>query len=154
MQTFIVSRRPDDIASILDTKRLGKQRVEAIQIVRKLLDLPNMSGKESKAWNNHPAVRMWKGYEPYLVKVYLFNMIDEWANRGKNGRLCRKHFLHLIRKVRHKKIVEPHWFKEDVFNSHKSNLLRKDSEYYSKFFSDVSNDLEYIWPSQNQKEES
>jgi hypothetical protein len=43
-------------------------------------------------------------------------------------------------------IVLPPWFGEEEFHkSHRSNLLRKDYEYYSQYFDEPSN-LEYLWP--------
>ena len=43
-------------------------------------------------------------------------------------------------------VVMPPWFGLDKFHrSHRSNLLRKDYEYYSEYFDEPSN-LEYYWP--------
>ena len=52
MQTFITSENISETAKILDTQRLGKQRVEAVQIANILLDQT-----DSKGWRNHPAVK-------------------------------------------------------------------------------------------------
>ena len=46
----------------LDNKRLGKQRVEAKQILTAL--------SNGGSWSNHPAALMWKGYEECL-KLYI-----------------------------------------------------------------------------------
>ena len=46
-------------AKILDYKRLGKQRVEAWQILRALRG-------ETKGWRNHPATNLWRGHEKAL----------------------------------------------------------------------------------------
>jgi len=57
MQTFMpYGSQYDQTAKCLDVKRLGKQRVETYQILKALLG-------ESKGWRNHPATRMWEGYE-------------------------------------------------------------------------------------------
>ena len=45
-------------AKCLDYKRLGKQRVEAKQILNILLGETTKTG-----WRNHPSVLMWYGYE-------------------------------------------------------------------------------------------
>ena len=60
MQTFLPY--PDDRASAadLDDRRLGKQRVETLQILRALT-------WRTYGWQNHPAVRMWRGFVPALV---------------------------------------------------------------------------------------
>ena len=63
MQTFLPYSDFERSAKTLDYKRLGKQRVEAYQILQALSD-PNYG------WQNHPAVKMWRGYEEALVAYY------------------------------------------------------------------------------------
>lgn len=53
MQTFLPYTDPEKCARVLDNKRLGKQRVEAIQILNVLLGVT-----QTKGWRNHPAVKM------------------------------------------------------------------------------------------------
>ena len=74
MQTFLPD--PDFAASaaLLDTPRLGKQRVETLQILR-ALTLPEYG------WRNHPAVVMWRGRVDALVR-YGLDCVDEWRRRG------------------------------------------------------------------------
>lgn len=44
-------------------------------------------------------------------------------------------------------IEYPSWFGNEEFHaSHRSNLLRKDSIFYSQYYWDESSDLPYIWP--------
>ena len=52
MQTFVPFADFEKSMRTLDSKRLGKQRVEVIQIVR-ALTVPGY------AWSSHPAVLMW-----------------------------------------------------------------------------------------------
>jgi hypothetical protein len=143
MQTFITHPDPTETARILDRQRLGKQRVEAIQIARTLLALT-----EKRGWSRHPAVRMWHGYEAYLVRVYLRAMMDEWARRGYANTKCEQHYEQLIAQLttfgQHDDVA-PSWFGTAVFRSHQSNLVRKHPEHYQKFFK-ISADLEYVWP--------
>ena len=47
-------------ARCLDRKRLGRQRVECLQILRTLRGV-------STGWRNHPAVKMWQGCENTLA---------------------------------------------------------------------------------------
>lgn len=99
----------------------------------------------TKGWRNHPAVRMWKGYEAYLVKVYLKAMIDEWKNRGFKGPKCEAHYNRLYKLVENQKPIVPSWLNENFFISHKSNLVRKNSKYYKPLFN-IEGDLPYVWP--------
>ncbi len=54
MQTFLPYPDFAESARVLDNKRLGKQRVEVLQILNVLTD------STRKGWRNHPAVAMWR----------------------------------------------------------------------------------------------
>ena len=141
MQTFLPYRDPVKCAQVLDNKRLGKQRVETIQIMHALLG-------EKKGWVNHPAVKMWKGYEPFLVRKYLHSMLTEWNQRGYNSPKCIQHMRRFLKlSICKGEIIKPWWFDHLLlFKSHQSNLIRKDPEFYKSKFPGVSDDMEYIWP--------
>ncbi|KPC83656.1 cytoplasmic protein, partial [Streptomyces sp. NRRL WC-3753] len=75
MQTFLPY--PDFAASaaVLDVRRLGKQRVETLQVLRGLT-VPDYG------WRHHPAVRMWQGYEEALVR-YGLERCRQWTEAGR-----------------------------------------------------------------------
>ncbi len=75
MQTFLPFADFAASARALDDRRLGKQRVEALQIVRALT-------RETYGWQHHPAVRMWRGYEEALGS-YGIVVCREWRRRGR-----------------------------------------------------------------------
>jgi len=138
MQTFLPYPNLKKSLKALDSKRLGKQRVEAYQILNILL-----KRTDKKGWKNHPAVKMWKGYENSL-KLYLNKAIKLWLSRGYKNTMKLE--------VIEGKIILPRWFGNKEFHdSHKSNLLRKNKEYYFEFSKIVPHDLEYIWPTQIDK---
>ena len=146
MQTFLPYTDPLKCAEVLDNKRLGKQRVEAIQILQILTGI-----KKDSKWKNHPAVKMWKGYESFLLWVYLGNILQEWEDRGYANVLCIDHFVALHRKLnslglRYKDIKAPSWLTEDFCRHHQSNLIRKNPTYYGPLFPGVPYNLPYIWP--------
>lgn len=121
----------------LDYRRLGKQRVEAHQILNILLNRT-----DKKGWKNHPAVKMWQGYENAL-KLYFNKAVKLWVSKGYKNTMK----LEII----DDKIILPKWIGNKKFHdSHKSNLLRKNKNHYIEFFEIVSNNLKYIWP--NEKE--
>lgn len=134
MQTFIPISNFIETAKCLDYRRLGKQRIESKQIINIL-----EGNAKSNAWKNHPAVRMWKGYE--LALKYYFNVIsEEWIKRGYKHNMG--FYFPLATYVKY-----PPWFKNEEFHlSHQSNLIRKLPEHYNKYFPNVPNDLPYIWP--------
>lgn len=142
MQTFLPL--PDFYlsAASLDYRRLGKQRVEAKQIVMILL---NMTDK--KGWRNHPAVKMWEGYEFELCR-YGYVMCETWKARGYKDN--QSQFFIEASNQSHRMInIMPHWFGDKKFHrAHQSNLIRKDPEFYGPQFPGVPDNLPYIWPVQ------
>ena len=139
MQTFLPYPNFRESAACLDYKRLGKQRVEAKQILTILLGQAKPNKKGNIAWSNHPAVKMWKDHEETL-KLY-FNVIsEEWIKRNYRHNMG---FYSIDRK----NINYPPWIGVDRFHSaHRSNLLRKDFEFYRKYGWTEPTDLPYIWP--------
>lgn len=141
MQTFLPYSRFDLTARRLDRARLGKQRVEAGQILRTLLGW-------SDGWAEHPAVRMWRGYEVALF-AYLQIMRDEWAARGyRNDKTDA--FMATVREsgeLLRRSILPPPWLGDRAFHlSHRSNLLRKAPEHYRQYWPRLRADLPYVWP--------
>jgi len=138
MQTFITSHDMKENASNLDMKRLGKQRVEALQIIKENLGI-------TKGWQHHPIVKMWKGYEPYLLKVYLKSIMDEWEARGYKNIKCKDQFKAFMEIFKADDPVKPPWITDELILSHQSNLVRKKPEHYTKLFPDIPDNLPYIW---------
>src|SRR3954453_16758465 len=149
MQTFVPVADFADSARLLDTPRLGKQRVETLQILR-ALELPDYG------WATHPAVLMWRGRTPALV-AYGLAMVRAWRERG-------------FADTTHAQIAEfapdvagcaqaelatpgllPSWVGDEALHrSHRSNLLAKDPEFYRPRFTELfgpePDDLPYVWP--------
>ena len=137
MQTFLPYESFKESAQVLDYRRLGKQRVEALQIFNALTGVPTKSGKAYTGWLNHPAVVMWKGYEEALL-LYKNKMIEEWILRGYNNTM---EMIGVSDNV-----STPNWLGNDrVHGSHRSNLLRKDYKFYSQYKWLEPDNLEYYW---------
>lgn len=148
MQTFIPCETFTECARALDYRRLGKQRVECKQILnaierRKTIEICKKFNepipKDLKTgWTNHPATRMWEGYEPAL-RQYMRAIILEWIDRGYNNNM----------EIPDSESYElpPWWGREDIHASHRSALLEKDFEYYygTHRWEDEPK-LEYVWP--------
>lgn len=133
MQTFLPYADFEKSVKVLDYRRLGKQRVETFQVLNILLERT-----PTKGWRNHPVTIMWTGYESAL-KLYQNITICEWINRGYNNNMK-------LEEIEPNSVVMPPWFGSEQFHrSHRSNLLRKNYEYYSQYFDEPS-DLEYFWP--------
>lgn len=143
MQTFLPYPDYELSAKSLDNRRLNKQRVEVLQILN-VLHQVNDSGA---GWRNHPAVKMWRGYEPQLCEYGLV-MCEEWIRRGYSDSVKEKLEWHLDCATAGEFTLEkPWWFGDQDFHlSHRSNLLRKDPDHYGKIFGDIPNNLPYKWP--------
>lgn len=164
MQTFMPYSSFESVAQCLDYKRLGKQRVEAWQIYQTLEKIKERQrlkeeimilGKDNSiserlnelrtiAWENHPIVKMWKGYEITLLRYGLI-MCNEWVARGYKDTLTQK-FYNALNYNGHVSQSKPHWvFNLELQKSHQSNLLRKFPEHYQKYFKNIQDNLPYKW---------
>jgi hypothetical protein len=141
MQTFLPYSDFSKTAKCLDMKRLGKMRVEGMQILMTLTGL-----NKTNAWINHPAVKMWRGYELALAE-YVYALCDEWTGKGYKD-TCKEKVKNIIKTYHSDKpLIMPHWMgSEDFHEAHRSNLLRKNENWYINYFGDMPNDLPYIWP--------
>lgn len=140
MQTFLPYTDIRKCAEVLDNKRLGKQRVETVQILNALLNPPT----KKHGWHRHPAVLMWRGYEAFLCKVYLKEIIDEWVRRGFDNTKCGEHYANFLPRLG--KPIAPHWLNEELCITHRSRLIQKDPEFYRPKFPGNPEDLGYLWP--------
>lgn len=139
MQTFLPYADFDKSAKCLDYRRLGKQRVEAKQLLMILL-----GENKGKGWSNHPAHKMWEGYAQALA-LYGYAICVEWRRRGYKDTLLEYFLNHIDPNV--SETLYPPWLGNRKFHkSHKSNLLRKDKEFYSKYKWNVPDNLDYVWP--------
>ena len=137
MQTFLPFPSFTDSARVLDRARLGKQRVECLQVLR-AVTIPTYG------WRNHPAAKMWRGFVPALAE-YSLAVTDEWIAQG-HADTVRPQLLEFVGES----LVMPPWLGDSDFHrSHQSNLVRKDPEFYRPIFPGVPDDLPYVWPGES-----
>jgi pyrimidine dimer DNA glycosylase len=148
MQTFLPY--PDFAASaaVLDGPRLGKQRVEALQVLRALT-------WETYGWKRHPAVRMWEGYVRGLA-AYGFAVCAAWTGRGHSDTCAATMSVDLAHAGVPPPLPQeqlaalgelPPWLGDDrVHASHRAALVRKDPAFYGRVFPDADPSLQYFWP--------
>ena len=143
MQTFLPYENFEESAKSLDRARLGKQRVETLQILNAL---QNRKEGIQKGWVNHPAVIMWENAELSLCE-YGIAICREWVGRGYKD-TCLGKIEQKAQTIGGESWREfatpPTWLGDDSFHrSHRSKLYQKKPEYYSQW-ADVPV-LEYIW---------
>ncbi|WP_323960672.1 hypothetical protein GC088_03835 [Arthrobacter sp. JZ12] len=145
MQTFLPYPDFEASAAVLDQARLGKQRVETLQILRALV-LPDYG------WRSHPVTRMWMGYVPALT-VYGLAMVREWVSRGHAdstapliSEFAPDTAAAYLAGSGPEPAMPPWLGNAEVHVSHQSNLIQKAPEFYRDRFPGTPDDLPYNWP--------
>jgi hypothetical protein len=148
VQTFLPYADFERSARVLDPRRLGKQRVEGLQVLRGLT-VPTYG------WRHHPAVKMWRGCEEALGR-YTLTVCEVWTEQGRLDTVAATVTRELAelgyREARDQAALAeaealPWWVGDEPFHrAHRSALLRKDKEHYGSLFGDVPDDLPYVWP--------
>lgn len=162
MQTFLPYVNFVRTAQVLDKKRLFKQAVENIHIIGTLLGLPKRDGTPRVGYRNHPVIKMWEGFEQYLI-YYHAAILNECLKRGikttipfperdyENDTLTYFQIindrLHPV-EVNPNHTLRPFWLGNPKLHmSHQSNLIRKDPTYYRSIFGDeISSTFPYWYP--------
>ena len=114
MQIFITGS-PFETAQALDKRRLNKQIIECRQILKAI-------NGESKAWANHPCVKMYRNHEMWLchclMALGLYKEGDEEKARRWSGYADRS---------------RPKFHTQEYFNQMKRRLYTKDHEHYKQW---------------------
>jgi hypothetical protein len=149
MQTFLPYKDFDKSANVLDSKRLNKQVLEGYQIL-KVLNNPDPHA----GWRNHPAVKMWRGFENALFD-YILAMVREADRRGIKTDKNKDNLIQLrVATIKNWGSGVPTWYNdkevvERLTESHRANLYRKDPEFYDVFRNDNANPCcdkcQYYW---------
>jgi hypothetical protein len=148
VQTFLPFPDFERSAVVLDDRRLGKQRVEALQIVRALT-------RPTYGWKHHPATRMWEGHVEALGRYGLV-VCRAWVERGHADTCATTIVTDLAEAGLGEPRTEPElaaagalpsWLGDEaVHRSHRAALLRKDPHWYADRFPDHPEDVGYVWP--------
>lgn len=131
MQTFMPHYTLEECAAALDYRRLGKQRVEARQILTAITD-------PTYGWQHHPAVTMWRGYTDAL-KAYYNAICHEWEARG------YRHNMGYY-DVPDDYELPAWWYRADVHAAHRGMLWRKDAAHYAAWQYEGGYTRDYVWP--------
>lgn len=139
MNTFLPYADFKASAKVLDMRRLGKQRVEVLQLV-------NAIQGGSKGWVNHPCTRMWRPHLQSLIS-YGETICEEWTSRGYEDSIGLQ--LYMLKDLG-AKVKNPPWLGSPALHSsHRANLLRKDPVFYGKFRWTEKPLDGYFWPHPN-----
>lgn len=135
MQTFLPYPSFKDSFEVLDKKRLGNQ------VWREGITL--LGG----GWPNHPASKMWRGYELALGNYCLIGLDRCEEVYGKKYPHLREKIVKIMMDIKNCHDRVPPWLGDPAFHAaHRSNLLRKNPKWYGQFGWTEPDNLEYIWP--------
>jgi hypothetical protein len=160
MQTFLPFTSYYLSARHLDRKRLGKQRVECIQIAKAIVD-------PSYGWRNHLATRMWMD-DPRALYLYTRFVVEAWIGRGyRDGGTIGK-MEDILGDLIYHGDVYPAWLLDSAYTvprvywqgakgplndspicaSHRAALLFKDPDHYGQFGWPERPAINYVWPTE------
>jgi Pyrimidine dimer DNA glycosylase len=140
---------------------LGKQRVEAFQVLRCLLGHYRDS-YGTAGWENHPVVCQWRGHYHLLVEYY-HEMLIEWflrgyennlpwiSNRAQSFSVKGRQFNYggetMKNGEKYDDGVHPPWLGMEAYHSsHRATLLAKNPEWYNQFGWVEAPHYQYFWP--------
>ena len=143
MQTFLPYPDFYSSAETLDKKRCWKQTVEAAQILDCL-------ERGKKGWANHPAVKMWIGYENVLRGYF-----NAFLQVSKYGHYIDTKYIKLLPARdgydpnKDNPEYYPWWLGEPKFHrAMRARLIEKDEDFYLPQFpyDKGFNAGKYFWP--------
>lgn len=130
MQTFLPYADFQATAKVLDSSRLGNQAYNECRVL--------ING----GWLNHPASKMWQGYDSALAR-YAIALLKELESR--TGQWYGDHIAYYNAFI--DSDASPPWLGDErVHSSHRAALLHKQRSWYSQFNWTEEPSLDYYWP--------
>ncbi len=136
MQVFLPYPDFEDSVSVLDNKRLGNQIYREAKTI--------ISG----GWPNHPVCKMWAPYR-YALCNYCLAGLEVMRIRAawKSDVVPRwEHWFKETQNSYDNSGLPPFIGNEKFHAAMRSNLLRKDPDWYGQFGWKESQTLAYVWP--------
>lgn len=150
MQTFLPFEDFARSASVLDRRRLGKQRSENLQIMMAILGYVKSEEDqcfypgEQPAWIvKHWVTDMWRGHEAWLLK-YHAAVIRQWVEGYGYKDTTGPKMLALIEREDLGTNRPPWLGTDDVHVSHQSVLIQKDYDFYRGLFPLAPDNRDYV----------
>lgn len=140
MQTFITDFDFYTSASNLNRQHLQANIYEGIHILASLLDVNDKLVNPKRNVKNHPASKLWVGYEQWLLE-YITNHIDLWENKGYRVNINAKNYLIIFEEIKKIKINEPfpNWITDELIQTHRSVLIQKEIEKEKELKTQIEN---------------
>lgn len=149
MQTFLPYPSFERSAKVLDDEQLLTQCNDVVTILEVLHEINLDREDMGEDWLDHPAIKMWKTYEPQLC-LYGLAMCTELQSRtGSYMNLVDVITWHFVCATggEHESGLPPWFGNPDFHLSHRSYLMSKDYAHYSLYFDvDTPVNIPTFWP--------
>lgn len=151
MQVFLPFEDFAESAAVLDQKRLGKQRVETLQLFLGVLRLNNDGTPKTtkRTWGDHVVGRLWAPHL-YTLLEYQEAVCNDWTARGYRDTCLDKTRVALERGIAagyEDSGTRPAWLGDErVHSSHRAALLFKAPEFYEQYGWQERPEYNYFWP--------
>lgn len=140
MNTYVPLPDLNENASVLDDKRLNKQRADILAILTRCFEEP--------AEDEHPSITMWRGNEGFLIN-YGIAICIEYQARGNIDNTLKKIIAF---KSQTRDTEPPEWWGGNIHSAHRSYLLRALPSHYKVHFPHDSDDMPMVWPRSPEKQ--
>lgn len=157
MITYLPYREYDKTAEVLTDFDLQKQTLHVIMLLNALHETDEQN---VRAWGNHPAAAMWRGYEVQL-SLYGLAMCAAEMERGFSGSEERSKRMQWHYDTAtfpdDFKMEKPPWYEAPelitwVERTHRSALISREPAWYSKIWPEIPRDLTISMPKANGQE--
>lgn len=145
MQTWITDADIAVSAHNLDRQRLCAQLYEGIHILASLCGVSGRLVNPKRDVSNHPAARLWKGYERALF-YYLCIHVVEWKSRGYRSQTNKANMLVVSDFIPDSRDAAD-FITPKLITTHRSVLIDKNPDHYSPLWLDCPRGLQmrYDW---------
>jgi hypothetical protein len=141
-----------ECARCFSTKRLNKQRHEALEVLYMLSDIANpISGRNG--FFGSPPKKCWESNVGALIR-YGYALCDEWERRMEKPDPCRERFVRFKERFYGEGESgsfrrNPRWLESQSMHlSHRAILAKQEPEHYAKFGfqRDPADEKVFYWP--------
>jgi hypothetical protein len=155
MQTWITDKDFYKSAVNLNRQHLQANLYESIHILASLLDVNDKLVNPKRNVKNHPAAKLWEGYEDALF-YYIDAHIVAWLNIGYkcNINKANMRFIYAVMKDNKYSYFQnkiSNWITDELIQTHRSVLIQKEIKkkvnHYQNLWPNCPNDLKmkYDW---------
>lgn len=149
MNSFITDYDFYQCGMNLDTRRHGAMVYENIHMLASNLGVNDRLVNPKRDVSNHPACKLWKGYEEQHL-FYINSLLVSWIHKGYKSTVNKQNYKMLYKVCNpfgENLFKTPPWITDELIETHRSVLIQKKPEYYRPIWPDCPDNLKmkYDW---------